>query len=130
MTEVLQVGAYLALSADVTHEIVSEDEGASEALIVNGVHQLKLNNAKNLVYSFMPLLYYLCDAEPEGNMSMRPIRSINLMESTLVHTCLRTLPEAITITGCGKLLWICGPRHVSLNAEHMYHRPLRTTPHP
>jgi hypothetical protein len=41
----LQVGANLALSADVTHKIVSEDEGASEALIVNGVHRVKVNNA-------------------------------------------------------------------------------------
>jgi hypothetical protein len=45
LTENLEVGASLPLSADVTHKIVSEDEGASEALIVNGMHRLKVNNA-------------------------------------------------------------------------------------
>jgi len=55
LTEVLQVGANLASSDDVTHKIVSEDEGASEALIVNGVHQLKLNNAPESLANVAPI---------------------------------------------------------------------------
>lgn len=63
--EVRRYDASMVLSCDATLKVLRNVQ--SHALLVVGFHRLKLDGQQRSAHSFVPLLFYLCDAESKEN---------------------------------------------------------------